>query len=121
MKTPTVVFVLLLCLPALAEEAKPWPQKGQNAYVSAEIKAPLASLPTFVVRDITISACSRMKIVQRPSDKSIWVHDDIHDAAVKICDGWRDVVHESKDACAEAAKQRAVEFGREGPCFNVIH
>src|SRR5262245_44048179 len=71
MRPAPMLAVLLLALPTLADEPKPWPQQGDTVYVSAKIQARLSAyIPQGTEPgQLELQACVPLTVVHRSKGK----------------------------------------------------
>jgi hypothetical protein len=111
-----VVALALLALPALAEEPKPWPQKGDTVFLPAEISTTrhvytTGSDPGLV---ITVPACAPMEVRGDPVPEKIVAEDQSRGVAFPICGEWRKWVRPTLKECKQLAASTPVSFQFKG-------
>lgn len=119
MKTLLAPLVAVLCLSAvLAEEPKPWPQKGDTVYVPGELSGLFGAPPLVQFNTITVPACAPLNVAFQPKPTKFYVRDEARGAAFRLCDGWSDWVLQTRDACIAA---KPVTFEKKDGCYSPTH
>lgn len=121
MKTAAVLLCLVVVVPALAADGKPWPQKGDTVYVSAAIQARLSEYTGVASSpgQVAIKACVPLTVAHRRAGGSSpgWGME----SAERLYAGfrgerWPERFHHTESECREALSRlgEAAVVGTEG-------
>lgn len=115
MKRSAVLIALSVCLPVLAEEAKPWPQKGDTVYVSAKLAGfnPLTLIVPGVgggkMPDVPeLPECSPLTVKSAVDEQGeLTAKDDLGNKR-KLAGAWLARLHRSREECREKIEREGL-------------
>lgn len=121
MKPLTLVLTVMVCLPALADEPKPWPQKGDTVYVASELNGIFGAPPVMQYVQVRVPACLPLSARFQPKPDSLILGDDTGRGGVfKFCAGWEAWIYSTQAQCKEAEKSAPV-FQKKKGCYSPAH
>jgi hypothetical protein len=122
MKRFSLVVALLVCLPVLAaDEAKPWPQKGDTVFVAGDLTGSFMSMSLVLGwTTITAPACVPMTVAFSPKPSKAIIRDESRGAAFQLCGEWRTWLSKSRADCSTSAREHQMTFQRKGDCYSPV-
>lgn len=104
MKRSLVLIALSVCLPALAEEPKNWPQKGDTVFVAGELTG-VISVPLLVPTvQFTTPACTPIRVSFSPKPTKLMLEDTARQGVYPLCEGWGAWVYQTAEKCSAAPR-----------------
>lgn len=92
--------LLLLALPAFADEPAPWPQYRDTLYVAVKLEWMRGSIKQ------EVAPCVPLTLVKRKEDPSVFrTVDDMGRGVSLVGPGWSPFMHKTPEACASFVKE----------------
>jgi hypothetical protein len=122
MKRAAAVCLLALCLPALAAEPKPWPQKGDTVFVPGELAGQFLTEMTLTgeMHNVTVPACAPLQVSFAPKPDKITVVDIARNAYFPLCGEWKGWVTQIAAECKKAVASAPLTFQKKRKCYSAL-